>query len=147
MNGTRKKLMEEKYCISCYEAIGDSELVEIPTPSYESDKFVHQDCFLTKLEELASDATREKMLRYILAYEKNTDVDYHRDKAKSGVVGWEAQTIGLQSQKLRPLINAGLLGITFSSNSATAYALAGKDLIRNLSFPMTYLPALLATTM
>ena len=59
MNGTRKKLMEENYCISCYEAIGDSELVEIPTPSYESDKFVHQDCFLTKLEELASDATRE----------------------------------------------------------------------------------------
>jgi SpoVK/Ycf46/Vps4 family AAA+-type ATPase len=46
-------------------------------------------------------------------------------------VGWEAQTIGLPSQKLRPLINAGLLGITFSSNSSTAYALAGKDLIRD----------------
>lgn len=121
--------MEERYCIICYEPVGDSELVEIPTPNYEPDKFVHQDCFLTKLEELASDATKEKMLRFILAYENNSDIDYLRDKSKSGIVGWEAQTIGLPSQKLRPLLNAGLLGITFSSNSSTDYALAGKELI------------------
>ena len=94
---SRGKLMEEKYCIICYEPIVDSELVEIPTPSYELDKFAHQDCFLTKLEELASDATREKMLRFILAYEKNNDIDYLRDKSKSGVAGWEAQSIGLPS--------------------------------------------------
>lgn len=92
--------MEEKYCIICYEPIGDGEAVEIPTPSYEPDKFVHQDCFLTKLEELASDTTKEKMLRYILAYEKNNDVDYLRDKSKSVIVGWEAQSIGLPSQRL-----------------------------------------------
>jgi Holliday junction DNA helicase RuvB len=124
------ELMEEKYCIVCYEPVGDSELVEIPTPSYEPDKFVHQDCFLIKLEELVSDAAKEKMLRYILAYEENNDIDYLRDKSDSGVVGWEAQSISLPPQKLRPFINAGLLGITFSSNSSTAYALAGKDLIR-----------------
>ncbi len=123
--------MEQEYCIICYEPITDDQSVEVPTPSYEPDKFVHQDCLLTKLEELADDATREKMLRYILAYEKNNDIDYPRDKSKSGVVGWEAQTIGLPSQKLRPLLNAGLLGITFSSNSSTNYALAGKDLIRH----------------
>jgi len=123
--------MEQEYCIICYEPIADDQSVEVPTPSYEPDKFVHQDCLLTKLEELASDATREKMLRYILAYEKNNDIDYLRDKSKSGIVGWEAQTIGLPSQKLRPLLNAGLLGITFSSNSSTAYALAGNDLIRD----------------
>ena len=92
--------MEEKYCIICYEPISNSELVEIPTPSYEPDKFAHQDCFLTKMEELASDATRGKMLRYILAYEKNNDINYLRDKSKSGISGWEAQTIGLPSQKL-----------------------------------------------
>ena len=126
-----EKLTEQKYCIICYEPIGDSDLVEVPTPSYEPGKFVHQDCFLTKLEELASDTTREKMLSYILAYEKNNDIEYLRDKSKSCIVGWEAQTIGLPSQKLRPLLNAGLLGITFSSNSSTAYALAGKDLIRD----------------
>ncbi len=126
-NGT--KLVEEKYCITCYELIEGDQAVEIPTPSYEPGKFVHQDCFLTKLEELASDAAREKMLGYILAYEKNNDVDYFRDKSKSGIVGWEAQTVGLPLYKLRPLLNAGLLGITFSSNSSTAYALAGKDLI------------------
>ena len=111
----KERLMEEKYCIICYEPIGDSELIEIPTPSYEPDKFAHQDCFLTKLEELANDATREKMLRYMLAYEKNNDINYDRDKSEPGVGGWEAQSIGLPSQKLRPLINAGLLGITFSS--------------------------------
>ena len=49
MNDTREKLMEEKYCIICYEPISNSEFVEIPTPSYEPDKFVHQDCFLTIL--------------------------------------------------------------------------------------------------
>lgn len=129
MSDIKERLTEEKYCIVCYEPIGDSELVEIPTPSYEPGKFVHRDCFLTKLEELASDATREKMLRYILAYEKNNDIDYLRDKSKLGIGGWEAQTIGLPSQKLRPFLNAGLLGITFSSNTSTAYALAGKDLI------------------
>ncbi len=129
MNDARLNLIHEKYCIICYEPIGDGEAVEIPTPSYEPHKFVHQDCFLTKLEELASDAAKEKMLRYILAYEKNSDIDYPRDKSKSGIVGWEAQTIGLPSQKLRPFLNAGLLGITFSSNSSTDYALAGKDLI------------------
>jgi len=131
MDGAKLKEFQEKYCIICYELVGDNEATEIPTPNYEPDKFVHQDCFLTKLEELASDATREKMLRYILAYEKNNDIDYLRDKSKSGIVCWEAQTIGLPSQKLRPFINAGLLGITFSSNSSTAYALAGKDLIRD----------------
>jgi len=122
---------EKEHCVICYEPIADGKVVEIPTPGYEPDKFVHQDCFLTKLEELASDATRKKMLRYILAYEKNNDIDYLRDKSKSGIVGWEAQTIGLPSQKLRPFLNAGLLGITFSSNSSTDYALTSKDLIRD----------------
>jgi len=128
---SEEKLMEEKYCIICYEPINESQAIEIPTPSYEPDKFAHQDCFLTKLEELANDATRAKMLSYILAYERNNDIDYLADKSKSGIAGWEAQTIGLPSQKLRPPINAGLLGITFSSNSSTYYALAGKDLIRD----------------
>lgn len=131
MDGTKLKESQEKYCIICYELVSDNEAIEIPTPNYEPDKFAHQDCFLAKLEELASDATREKMLRYILAYEKNTDIDYLRNESKSGIVGWEAQTIGLPSQKLRPLINAGLLGITFSSNTSTYYALAGKDLVRD----------------
>ena len=54
--------MEEKSCLICYDPADDKEVVEIPTPSYEPDKFAHRDCFLTKLEELASDATREKML-------------------------------------------------------------------------------------
>jgi len=129
MNDIGAKPVEERYCITCYEPIGDSEVVEIPTPGYEPDKCVHRDCFLTKLEELAGDATKEKMLRYILAYERDNDIDYLRDKSKSGIAGWEAQTIGLPSQKLRSLITAGLLGITFSSNSSTDYALAGKDLI------------------
>ncbi len=87
MDDTKLKESQEKYCIICYEAIGDNEAIEIPTPSYEPDKFAHQDCFLTKLEELAGDATREKMLRYILAYEKNNDIDYLRNKSKSGIVG------------------------------------------------------------
>jgi len=39
----KEGLMEEKYCIICYEPIGDSEAIEIPTPGYEPDKFVHQD--------------------------------------------------------------------------------------------------------
>jgi len=123
--------MEEKSCVICYDFIDNNEVVEIPTPGHEPDKFVHQDCFLTKLEELASDATREKMLRYILTYEKNNDIDYLRDKSKPGVVGWEAQTIGLLPQKLRAFLHAGLLGITYSSNNSTNYALAGKDLIRD----------------
>lgn len=131
MNDIEAKPVEEEYCIICYEPIGDSGTVEIPTSSYEPDKFVHQNCFLAKLEELTGDAAREKMLGYILAYERNKDIDYLRDKSQSGIAGWEAQTIGLPPQKLRPLINAGLLGITFSSNSSTYYALAGKDLIRD----------------
>jgi hypothetical protein len=121
--------MNEKRCLICYDPIHDSEPVEIPTPSYEPDKFAHRDCFLSKLEELASDATKEKMLRYILTYEKNHDIDYLMDKSKSGIVGWEPQTIGLPIQKLRPLLNAGILGITFSSNSSTSYAMAGKDIV------------------
>ncbi len=123
--------MEGQYCITCYEPIGDDEAVEVPTPSYEPDKFVHRDCFLAELEKLTGDTTREKMLRYVLAYEKNNDIDYFRDKSRSGIVGWEAQTIGLSSQKLRPLLNARLVGMTFSSNSSTDYALAGKSLLES----------------
>jgi len=123
--------MEEKNCLICYDPIDNNKVVEIPTPGHEPDKFVHQDCFLTKLEELAGDTTREKMLRYILTYEKNNDIDYLRDKSKPGVVGWEAQTIGLLPQKLRAFLSAGLLGITYSSNNSTNYALAGKDLVRD----------------
>lgn len=121
--------MNEKSCVICYDPIYEDESVEIPTPSYEPDKFAHHDCFLSKLEEIAGDATKEKMLRYILAYEKNNGIDYLGDKSKPGVVGWDAQAIGLPIQKLRPLINRGILGITFSSNSSTYYALAGKDVV------------------
>lgn len=131
MCAAKDKIVEEKSCLICYDPIDNNEVVEIPTPGHEPDKFVHQDCFLTKLEELASDATREKMLRYILIYEKNNDIDYLRDKSKPGVVGWEAQTIGLLTQKLKAFLNAGLLGTTYSSNNSTNYALAGKDLIRD----------------
>ena len=138
MNKGKDELTEENYCVICYEPIADSVFVEIPTPSYEPEKFLHQDCFLTRLEELASDPIRGKMLRYILAYEKNNDIDYVRDKSKSGIAGWEAQTIGLAPQKLRHFLNAGVLGITFSSNSSTYYALGGKNLLTNfLEDPVT----------
>jgi Holliday junction resolvasome RuvABC ATP-dependent DNA helicase subunit len=113
--------MEGQYCITCYEPIGDGEAVEVPTPS-----------FITELEKLTIDATREKVLRYILAYEKNNDIDYLRDKSRTGIVGWEAQTIGLPSQKLKPLLNARLVGITFSSNSSTDFALADRRLLESL---------------
>jgi len=53
LDDTKLKESQEKYCIICYELVGDNEATEIPTPSYEPDKFAHQDCFLTKLEELA----------------------------------------------------------------------------------------------
>ena len=43
------RAIEEKHCVICYEPIADGNVVEIPTPGYEPDKFVHQDCFLTKL--------------------------------------------------------------------------------------------------
>ena len=123
--------MEEKSCLICYDPINsNNDVVEIPTSGYEPDKFAHRDCFLTKLEELASDASREKMLRYILTYEKNNDIDYLRYKSKPGVVGWEARTIGLPTHKLKALLNAGLLGITYSSNNSTNYALAGKNIVR-----------------
>ena len=57
MDGAEKKLMEEKYCTICYEAIGENKAIEIPAESWGQDKFVHRDCFLSKLEELTTDAT------------------------------------------------------------------------------------------
>ena len=48
---------------------------------------------MIKLEELANEATRAKTLSYILAYERNNDIDYLTHKSKSGIAGWEAQTI------------------------------------------------------
>ena len=37
----KEGLTEEKYCIICYEPMGNSEFVEIPPTSYEPDKFAH----------------------------------------------------------------------------------------------------------
>jgi len=121
--------VNENNCIICYDPIYDSESVEIPTPGYEPDKFAHRECFLSRLEEVTADSTRRKMLGFILTYETNHDINYLRDKLSLGIVGWEAQTIGLPVQKLRTLINAGILGTTFSSNSSTSYCLTGKDII------------------
>ena len=69
----------------CYEPIIDDRVVEIPTPSWEPDKFAHQDCFITKVESLSSDATKEKMLNFMLGFEQNNDIDYLRDKSKPGI--------------------------------------------------------------
>jgi len=53
------KVLLKGYCQGSLDRphLFSSDHVEIPTPSYEPDKFARQDCFLIKLKEVASDVT------------------------------------------------------------------------------------------
>jgi hypothetical protein len=105
----------------------------IVVPGYKEPIGVaHEECLAAASFKVAQDAQKEGLLRYLVDYEeKYAPSDWAREvSGGSADVSWEWTDVGIPTTKIRSLLNAGLLVITFSTNSCTYYSLVGRDVIR-----------------
>jgi len=98
----------------------------------EASGVVHEECLATVALKLAEDSQKEGLLRYLIEYEeKHAPHDWSKDvSGQSTDVSWEWTDVGIPATRIRPLLNAGLVSIVFSTNSSTYYSLVGRAVIK-----------------
>ena len=81
---------------------------------------------------LAEDSQKEGLLRYLIEYEeKHAPHDWSEDvSGQSTDVSWEWTDVAIPATRIRPLLNAGLVSIVFSTNTSTCYSLVGRAVIK-----------------
>jgi hypothetical protein len=111
-----------------------SELEEgIHVPGYHgASGAVHEECLAGAALKVAEDPQKEGLLRYLIEYEeKHSPSDWSKDvSGQSTDVCWEWTDVGIPATRIRPLLNAGLVSIVFSTNSSTFYSLIGRTVIK-----------------
>lgn len=121
-------------CRICFQEVVDG----IAVPSWHPGEggvgaYVHEECLAQRaLDFIKEDPQREGLLRYLLEFEEShTPEDWAKD-ISGGIadVSWAWDRVGIPAPKIMPLVNAGLLGIVFSSRSSTYYALVGREVIK-----------------
>jgi Holliday junction DNA helicase RuvB len=97
--------------------------------------YVHEQCHAKRVSDFISeDEQRAGLLRYLVEFEDtHTPEDWAKDvSCGTADVSWTWDKVGIPATKIMPLVNAGLLGIIFSSRSTTCYALVGRTIIRKV---------------
>ena len=97
--------------------------------------FVHQECLAKRvLDFVKEDPQREGLLHYLVEFEEShAPEDWAKDvSGGTADVSWTWDKVGIPAPKIMPLVNAGLLGIVFSSRSSTHYALVGREVIKRV---------------
>jgi Holliday junction DNA helicase RuvB len=123
-------------CKICFQAVEGG----VPVPSWHPDEkgnhaLVHQECLAKRaLDFVNEDPQREGLLHYLIEYEEShTPEDWAKDvSGGTADVSWTWDQVGIPAPKITPLVNAGLLGIVFSSRSSTNYALIGREVIKKV---------------
>ncbi len=116
-------------CKVCFQDVGKG----IAVPGYkEPSGIVHEECIASAALRIAEDPQKEGLLRYLIDYEeKHTPHDWSRDvSGQSTDVSWEWTDVSIPATRIRPLLNAGLVSIVFSTNSSTYYSLVGRAVIK-----------------
>lgn len=123
-------------CKICFrEVVGG---VPVPTwhPDEKSDRtFVHDECLVKRVSDFVNeDPQREGLLHYLVEFEEShAPEDWAKDvSGGTADVSWTWEKVGIAAPKIMPLVNAGLLGIVFSSRSSTHYALVGREVIKKV---------------
>jgi len=123
-------------CKICFHAVEGG----VPVPSWHPDEkgdhaFVHQECLAKRvLDFIKEDTQREGLLHYLVEFEEgHAPEDWAKDvSGGTADVSWTWDQVGIPAPKIMPLVNAGLLGIVFSSRSSTHYALVGREVIKKV---------------
>jgi Holliday junction DNA helicase RuvB len=116
-------------CKLCFQEVQDG----ITVPSYgETSGAVHDECLAIAALKLAEDPQKEGLIRYLIEYEeKHAPNDWSKDvSGQSTDISWEWTDVGIPATRIRPLLNAGLASIVFSTNSSTCYSLVGRAVIK-----------------
>jgi len=123
-------------CKICFKEVEGG--VAIPSwHSGEGDScaLVHEDCLAEKtLDLIKDDPQKEGLLRYLVEFEEtHAPEDWAKDVSSGTAdVSWTWDKVGIPASKIMPLLNAGLLGIVFSSRSSTHYSLVGREVIKRV---------------
>jgi Holliday junction DNA helicase RuvB len=112
----------------------------VVVPSWHPDAkgdhaFVHQECLTQRVSDFVKEDTqREGLLHYLVEFEEShAPEDWAKDvSGGTADVSWTWNKVGIAAPKIMPLVNAGLLGIVFSSRSSTHYALVGREVIKKV---------------
>jgi len=116
-------------CKICFQEVEKG----VAVPGYqEASGIVHEECLAAVALKVAEDPQKEGLLRYLIEYEeKRAPHDWSKDvSGQSTDVSWEWTDIGIPATRIRPLLNAGLVSIVFSTNSSTYYSLIGRAVIK-----------------
>ncbi|MFC1999727.1 hypothetical protein ACFLXE_03080 [Chloroflexota bacterium] len=116
-------------CKICFQEVQDG--VVVPGLQVASG-VVHDECLAAAALKGAEDPRREGLLRYLIEYEeKQAPHDWSRKvSGQSADASWQWTDVSIPATKIRPLVNAGLVSIVFSTNSSTYYSLIGRSVIK-----------------
>ncbi len=116
-------------CKFCFREVGEG----LPVPGYNGPSGrVHEECLAAAALKFARDPEKEGLLRYLIDYEeKHVPHDWSKEvSGGSADISWEWKQVGIPFTKIRPLLDAGLISIVFSTNSGTDYALVGRNVVK-----------------
>jgi Holliday junction DNA helicase RuvB len=116
-------------CKFCFQEVGSG----LPIPGYEAASgTVHEECLAGAVFKVTEDPQKEGLLRYLIDYEeKHVPHDWSKDvSGQSADVSWEWTDVAIPATRIRPLLNAGLVSIVFSTNTSTYYSLVGRAVIK-----------------
>jgi len=116
-------------CKICFQEVQKG----IAAPGYgEASGVLHEECLAAVALKLAEDPQKEGLLRYLTDYEeKHAPNDWSKGiSGESTDVSWEWTDVGIPATRIRPLLNAGLVSVVFSTNSSTHYSLVGRAVIK-----------------
>ena len=116
-------------CKLCFQEAQNGIVV----PGYQGPSgVVHEECLARAILKVSEDPQKEGLLRYLINYEEtHMPSDWAKDvSSDSADVSWEWTDVGIPAIKIRPLLNAGLVSIVFSTNSSTYYSLVGRNIIK-----------------
>jgi len=116
-------------CKVCFQDIEKGTLI----PGYGgASGVIHEECLAAVALKVAEDPQKEGLLRYLIEYEeKHAPHDWSKDvSGQSTDVSWEWTDVGIPAVRIRPLLNAGLVSIVFSTNSSTYYSLVGRTVVK-----------------
>jgi Holliday junction DNA helicase RuvB len=123
-------------CKICFQEVEDGVVIPAWRSGKEPDRaFVHKECLVQRvLDVIKEDPQKEGLLRYLVQFEEShSPEDWTKDvSGGTADVSWTWNKVGIPAFRITPLLNAGLLGIVFSSRSSTYYSLVGREIIKGV---------------
>jgi len=123
-------------CRICFQEVEDGVVIPVWRSGKESDRaLVHKKCLVQRvMDVIREDPQKEGLLRYLVQFEEShSPEDWTKDvSGGTADTSWTWDKVGIPAFRITPLLNAGLLGIVFSSGSSTCYSLVGREIIKGL---------------